>query len=309
MKILLTEGAEVQVEWPRGTEVIRFRESEPIPSEHLDAEVVIAWGHAASLPSLLLMPNLSWVQSLSAGTDAFQALGLPESVLLTSGRGLHDRTVTEHAVALLLSLVRELPLFFKAQEAHEWLGSKRKPRALYDPQRVSTLADARVLIWGFGSIGKRLAPALTALGASVRGVAQSAGERAGYPVIAGEDIRAALPETDVLVMILPSTADTQNALNEELLDLLPSRSLVCNVGRGSTVDEDALVAALQEGTIAGAALDVMQVEPLPASSPLWDAPNCVLTPHVAGFRADGADELVEHNLRALLAGEELRNRV
>ena len=309
MKILVTDSLELGIDWPSGSVVIPFDETRPIPDEHLDAEAVVCWGNPASLQSMRQMPNLRWVQSLSAGTDAFIAAGLPESALLTSGRGLHDHTVTEHAVAMLLALVREIPDFVHAQDAHHWAAEKRGAKPLYDPRRVSTLIDANVLIWGFGSIGQTMASPLTALGCHVRGVARTAGERAGYEVISAEDIREALPDTDILVMVLPSEPETQKVLNGELLELLPDRSLVCNVGRGSTVDEDALVAALRDGTLAGAGLDVMSSEPLPPESPLWDAPNCLLTPHVAGFRAHGADDLVGGNLKAFLAGEQLRNLV
>lgn len=309
MKILLTDATDIDIAWPGGATPVRFSESEPIPTEHLDADVVIGWGDMKSLRSLKNMPNLRLVQSLSAGTDAFIAAGLPEGAQLASGRGLHDRTVTEHAVALLLSMVRELPTYFSAQEQRVWLDEKRHPKPVYDPERVSTLLDARVLIWGFGSIGQRLAPALTALGATVRGVAQSGGTRAGFPVIAAEDIKGALPDTDILVMILPATESTKNALNEELIGLLPNRSLVCNVGRGKTVDEDALIAALANGELAGAALDVTAQEPLPPESALWDAPNCIITPHVAGYRADGAEELVRENLSALSSEGQIRNLV
>ncbi len=309
MKILVPDTADFNFDVPEGAEVIQFKESDPIPAEHMDAEVVVAWGHNASLASLKSMPGLRWVQSLSAGTDAFVAAGLPAGAVLTSGRGLHDHTVTEHAVALLLALVRQIPASVRAQDDHRWDGAQRGPKPLKDPDRVSSLIDANVLIWGFGSIGQTLAPALTALQANVTGVARTAGERAGYPVIAVEDIERALPETDVLVMILPSEPGTVKALNAERLALLPKRSIVCNVGRGVTVDEDALLAALETQEIAGAALDVMATEPLPADSPLWDAPNILLTPHVAGFRAHGAKELINHNLKAYLAGSEMKNVV
>ena len=309
MKILVTDKTTLAFDKPDDAVVVSFTESRPIPEEHLDADVVVCWGATASLGSLTQMPRLKWVQSLSAGTDAFLAAGLPEGVLLASGRGLHDHTVTEHTVALLLALVRELPDMVRAQDEHRWASEKRGPKPLHLSERVSTLIDARVLIWGFGSIGQALAPVLRALGASVRGVARSAGQRAGFPVIAAADIREALPGTDVLVMILPSEPETEKALNAEMLALLPTRALVCNVGRGSTVDEEALVAALRDRQIAGAALDVMATEPLPADSPLWDAPHCVLTPHVEGFRAHGGDELMSRNLAAFLAGEPLRNLV
>jgi phosphoglycerate dehydrogenase-like enzyme len=110
-------------------------------------------------------------------------------------------------------------------------------------------------------------------------------------------------------MILPATPATTRALDAGRLAALPRHALVVNVGRGSTVDEPALVAALTERRIAGAALDVTEVEPLPVDSPLWDAPGLLVTPHAAGGRPVGADELVAANLAALLAGRELRNVV
>jgi phosphoglycerate dehydrogenase-like enzyme len=174
---------------------------------------------------------------------------------------------------------------------------------------VTTLLGARVLVWGFGSIGQTVAPFLEQLGAEVRGVARSAGERSGFAVVAEEDLAGELGHTDVLLMILPSTDATTRALDAGRLAALPEHAYVVNVGRGSTVDEPALVAALCGGGIAGAALDVTSTEPLPADSPLWDAPNLLLTPHAAGGRPVGADELITDNLAALLAGRDLKNVV
>ncbi len=309
MKILVTDSTELDFEAPEGVTVVPFDEERAIPAEHMDAEVVICWGARLSLACLRDMPNLGWVQSLSAGTDAFARAGLPEGAILTSGRGLHDLTVTEHAVALLLAIVRQIPDLVHAQDEHRWAQEKRGPKSMFDPQRITTLIEARVLIWGFGSIGQAMAPVLEALGCRVRGVAHEPGERAGYEVLSVRDINQALPETDALVMVLPSQPDTDRALSAEVLDLLPNRSVICNVGRGSTIDEDALVAALREGRIAGAALDVMPVEPLPEDSPLWYAPNCLLSPHIAGWRAYRAGELINYNFRAFLSREELRNQV
>jgi phosphoglycerate dehydrogenase-like enzyme len=140
-------------------------------------------------------------------------------------------------------------------------------------------------------------------------VARSAGERSGFAVIAEESLERELRRTDVLIMILPATAGTLRALDAPRLAELPPHAYVVNVGRGSTVDEPALVAALAAGRLAGAALDVTDTEPLPADSPLWSAPNLVLTPHAAGGRPVGADDLIAANLRALLAGRGLRNVV
>lgn len=308
MKLLVSNTAGIDLPTIEGVDCVEFDEDAPIPNEHLDADAIVLWGLREALASLKDMPNLKLVQSLSAGTDGFLKAGIPQGAILTSGRGLHDRTVSEHTVAILLSLIRQLPQAYRDQQLHHW-DDKRGPKPLHSADRVSTLIDSRVLIWGFGSIGQQLAKILTTFGAEVRGVAQSAGVRAGFPVVASDDIRGELPDTDILVMILPSTPSTQGVLNAELLSLLPASSLICNVGRGVTVNEPDLISALYDGSIAGAALDVFAEEPLPADSPLWDAPNCVITSHVAGFRADGGSELVESNLKALLAGRQLRNVV
>lgn len=304
MKMLVTGRTELGLELPDGVDVVPLRESAEIPAEDLDAEVVVAWGDPRSLVSMARdMPNLRWVQSLAAGTDMFEAAGLPESVVLSSGRGLHDATVSEHAVALILTLVRQLPEMLAAQRESRWGREFRRAREVQPADRVASVIDARVLVWGFGSIGQHLAGILTALGAHVRGVARTAGERSGHEVLAEDDIDDALGSTDILVMVLPATPETDKALDAQRLARMPARSIVVNVGRGTTLDEDALVDALAGGRIAGAAVDVTAQEPLPADSPLWTAPNMVITPHVAGLRAHRGKELVEHNLRALLSGD------
>jgi len=295
-----------------GVSFTRYPSRGPIPAEHTDAEGLLVWG---SGPEALegfarQLPRLRWVQTLAAGPDAVLGAGFAPEVLVTSGRGLHDGPVAEHALALTLAAVRRLDRVLEAQAAREWRtrlareGDPENPRT--DP---FTLDGARVLIWGFGSIAARLAPLYSALGAEVTGVATTAGERHGYRVVAREAIEAELPRTDVLVMILPSLPSTHHALDARLLALLPPHAWLVNVGRGSTVDEAALDAALREGRLAGAALDVFETEPLPPGSPLWTAPNAILTPHVAGNRPLGWQELFTDNCRRLLAGEPLRNLV
>ena len=135
----------------------------------------------------------------------------------------------------------------------------------------------------------------------MRGVARTAGRRAGYEVVAEADIESVLPETDLLIMVLPSTPQTAGALSRSRLALLPRRAVVINVGRGTTVDQAALEAALRAGAISGAGLDVTDPEPLPAESTLWDAPNLLLTPHAAGGRVVGAVERILANAAAVEA--------
>ena len=164
-------------------------------------------------------------------------------------------------------------------------------------------------IWGFGSIALRLAPLLTALGAQVTGVASRAGERSGYPVVGADGLDALLTETDLLVSLLPAVPATRHILDARLLSLLPASARFVNVGRGATVDEAALVDALRSGQLAGAALDVMETEPLPADSLLWDAPRLILTPHVAGGRPRGAAAFLAEQLTAWRADSGPRNVV
>jgi phosphoglycerate dehydrogenase-like enzyme len=311
VKILLPDSVPLAPALPEGVQAVRYGVAAPVPDEHLDAEALVVWGNApADLRAVAgRMPRLRWVQTLAAGPDAVLGAGFPGDVVVTSGVGLHDRPVTEHALALVLALLRRLPAALAAQAEHRWADELGGLQPLHPEGAVTTLLDARVLVWGFGNIGQNLAPLLQALGAQVRGVGRSAGERSGFPVVAEDRLEAELEHTDVLVMILPATEATTHALDAARLAALPRHAFVVNVGRGSTVDEPALVAALTEGRIAGAALDVTEVEPLPADSPLWAAPNLLLTPHAAGGRPVGADELVAANLAALLADRELRNVV
>jgi phosphoglycerate dehydrogenase-like enzyme len=311
VKLLLPDSMPLAPELPAGVTAVTYPAAAPVPEEHRDAEAMVVWGSSvADLAAVAgRMPRLRWVQSLAAGPDAVLAAGFPPDVVVTSGAGLHDATVTEHALALVLSLVRRLPAAARAQAEHRWARELGGLQPLHPEGAVTTLLGARVLIWGFGAIGQTLAPVLRSLGASVRGVARSAGRRSGFEVVAEDGLDAELRRTDVLVMVLPSTPATRHALDADRLAALPAHAHVVNVGRGSTVDEAALVAALESGRLGGAALDVTGTEPLPADSALWDAPGLVLTPHAAGGRPVGADELVAVNVTALLAGGPLRNVV
>jgi phosphoglycerate dehydrogenase-like enzyme len=311
MKLLLPDSLPLSPQVPDGVQVVTYDAGAPVPDEHLDAEALVVWGSAQGDVAAVAgrMPRLRWVQTLAAGPDSVLAAGFPDDVVITSGAGLHSSTVTEHALALTLALVRRLPASARAQAEHRWARELGGVQPLRPHGAVTTLLGARVLVWGFGQIGQTLAGLLSGLGARVTGVARSAGERAGFPVVAEGDLEAELGRTDVLVMILPADASTERALDAGRLAALPDHAYVVNVGRGTTVDEDALLAALTGGTVAGAALDVTVVEPLPADSPLWDAPNLVITPHAAGGRPVDADELIGHNVAALLRGAPLRNVV
>ena len=283
----------------------------PLPSEHHDADILVTWGNSAAMleDAAKHLQNLTWVQSLAAGPNDVLGVGFPDRVTVTSGSGLHDHTVAEHALGLLLNAARRFYEMRDFQRQRRWpghLGGLQPDRPEGD---FRSLQGANILVWGFGNIARTLAPTLRSLGSHVWGVARSAGVRDGTEVFAESALPNLLPETDALLMILPGSDATQGALSGERLALLPPHAWVVNVGRGTTVDEDALVRALQAGELGGAALDVFETEPLPETSPLWNTPNLIVSPHAAGGRPQGAEGLIADNLRRFLAGQPLRNVV
>ncbi|WP_407344085.1 NAD(P)-dependent oxidoreductase [Pengzhenrongella phosphoraccumulans] len=308
--LLVPTSVPLALDLPDGVVAVAYAPDAPIPAEHTGADALVVWGNPADLlaDAARRLTRVRWVQTLAAGPDAVVDAGFAAGIVITSGRSLHDGPVTEHTLALVLAAARRLHLLVRAQVAHRWAGELGGLQPT-PADSFRTLAGARVLIWGFGSIAQTLAPHLRLLGAEVTGVAHTAGERAGFPVIAAADLDAALPRTDLLIAILPGTAANAHAVSGERLALLPSHAWVVNVGRGATLDESALVRALRAGRLGGAALDVFETEPLPMDSPLWDEPNVLVSPHAAGGRPIGAAALVNENLAALLAGRPLRNVV
>jgi phosphoglycerate dehydrogenase-like enzyme len=305
MKVLLPDSL------PLALDGVVYAVDQPIPEEHADAEALVVWGNPADQLSdaARRLTRLRWVQTLAAGPDAVLAAGFADDVVITSGAGLHDRTVAEHTLALTLAAARRLHLLVRAQIGHRWAGEWGGRQPVHENHNFRTLRDAHVVIWGFGGIAATLAPHLVALGARVTGVARTAGIRHGFPTVTAADLPAVLPSADVLINILPATPDTARIIDAGVLALLPAHAWLINVGRGSTVDEDALLAALRAGDLAGAALDVFETEPLPPTSALWDEPNVLLTPHAAGGRPLGATARVRQNLDALLAGQPLTHVV
>jgi phosphoglycerate dehydrogenase-like enzyme len=311
MKLLHPTTIDLDLEPVDGVELVAYDPRQEVPPEHRDAEALIAWGnprdrlrHAASV-----MKRLEWVQTLAAGPDSVLGAGFAPEVVITSGRGLQNLPVAEHALALLLAAARRVHEMRDAQREARWPGHLGGIQRHPDPAAFRSLIGAHVLVWGFGGIGGQLARYLTMMQARVTGVASTSGERAGSRVVTAADVDAILPEVDAVIMILPADASTKHALSRDRLRLLRPHAWVVNVGRGSTIDEAALAEALAQGHLGGAALDVFEEEPLPASSPLWALSNVIVSPHAAGGRPMGAEALVMRNLRALISGGELENVV
>ncbi|KAK4615568.1 D-2-hydroxyacid dehydrogenase [Fulvia fulva] len=312
MKLLYPTSLVLDIDSLKGfaPELHSYDVKQPIPENLIDAEILVTWSNSADnlKDAAGRMKNLKWIQSLAAGpNDVLNAGFDSQKITITTGSGLHDFTVAEHTLGLLLNAARKFYEMRDYQLQSQWPQHLGGPQPDRPKGSFTSLRGANVLIWGFGNIAKTLTPLLRELGANVRGVARSAGVREGVEVISEEQLPKALGETDALVMILPGSESTNKALNAERLSQLPDHAWVVNVGRGMCVDEDALVKALNEGKIGGAALDVFVKEPLPKESALWKAKNCVISPHAAGGRPQGAEELIAYNLRRLLAGQELKN--
>ncbi|KAK6211851.1 hypothetical protein LQW54_005713 [Pestalotiopsis sp. IQ-011] len=289
-----------------------YNVTKPIPEEHTDATALVTWTNTAANLSdaAKRLTNVQWIQSLAAGPNDVLGAGFDSSkIRITTGSGLHDHTVAEHALGLLLNAARRFYEMRDYQLQSKWPQHLGGPQPDRPKGKFTSLRDANVLIWGYGNIAKSLAPHLTGLGAQVRGIATSAGVRNGVEVYGEDKLPELLPKTDALVMILPGSDSTKHALNAERLKLLPNHAWIVNVGRGTSVDEDALVEALESSQIGGAALDVFDKEPLPESSKLWKAPNVIVSPHAAGGRPQGAEVLIADNLRRFQAGQDLKNMI
>ena len=275
--------------------------------ERLLGEVEVAAGH---LPSDLLVraPQLRWYQQWGAGADWL--LRYPEAAerdfILTSASGVHAVPISEHIVGLLLMFARALHEAVRTQDRHEWA---RPPAA-----SIFELAEKTMLLVGVGAIGERTALLASALGMRVEGIRHDPSRVAeGVAAMYGVDqLRERLPQADVVVLTIPLSPATRGMIGaEELRAMRPSAYLI-NIGRGGTVDEAALVEALQEERIAGAGLDVFAEEPLPRTSPLWTMQNVVITAHYAGSTPrynERAMAIFLDNLRRYRAGTPLSNVV
>lgn len=245
---------------------------------------------------------LKVIQIPSAGYE-HAAPFVPQGVALANARGVHDTRTAEMALLLTLASQRQLFEFMASQQAGEW-----EPY-YYAP----SLADKRVLIVGYGSIGSAIGARMRACEAVVEGVARTARTAPdGTRVHAMEDLLKLVPGADVIVMVLPLEQSTTGVVDADFLARMRDGALLVNVGRGATVDTDALVDALYSGRQLRAALDVTDPEPLPEGHRLWHAPGAIITPHVAGFEVltnRRYTDLLRQQVEALRSGAEPLNVV
>lgn len=279
---------------------------EKIADEILEADIYC--GHAKVHPvpwdEVVRRGRLEWIQSSAAGMDHCLAPSVVESrIVVSSASGVLADQVAEHTLALTTGLLRSLPVFFRAQQKKEFI---RRP--------TRDLHRATIGIVGFGGNGRRLAEVLRVFKGRILATDLFPTDKPDYvealwPADRLDDL---LAQSDIVILAAPLTDLTRGMIDARALAVMKPGALLINVARGPLVVERDLVEALRSGRLAGAGLDVTELEPLPASSPLWDLPQVIITPHVGGQSATRIDDMTNffcENLRRWLAGEPLLNLI
>ncbi len=295
------------------TDVVQLAQAaqkgDAVAKEQLDAllaEAEVIYGFRLPENIIARAPKLKWFQTMSAGVDRFLDEDFKRSpVVMTSVSGIHATPIGEFVLGLMLMLAKQVPLAFR-----------QKQQKLWKSYLATELRGKTAGIVGLGNIGREVARLAKAFGMRVVATRRSVGKskRARYVdrLYSREHLRRLLADSDFVVLTLPLTRETQRIIGEaELRSLKPTAYLI-NVARGNLIDEAALVRALQECRIAGAGLDVFATEPLPADSPLWELPNVIISPHIAGGMADYVDRATDvfvENLRRYLSSKRLINVV
>ena len=287
-----------------GYSVLFFQDSGEAREALKDADII--FGHGAELSAAA--PKLKWICTPFAGADAFVKPGAfvsPEAVL-TNSSGAYGVTISEHVIMVSLEIFRRQAEYNEIVRQREW--KRDLP--------IRSLKGCRVTLMGTGDIGRECARRLRAFGPAVlNGMNRNGTNPEGLfdRIVTEEELDAVLRETDLLILSLPGTRETEHLLNRHRLGLLPDQAAVVNVGRGSVIDQTALKAELEAGRL-WAALDVFETEPLPREDPLWACSRLLLTPHVAGNMSlkSTLDEVVRlflENLALFREGKQLRRRV
>lgn len=268
-----------------------------------EAEVVVGSGRLFGRALVEAAPGLRWVQSTSAGVEHFCPHLVGTDVVLTNARGAHPIPIAEHFLAMLLSLTRRLPAF-----------AAQKARRQWHRLELIEVRGKSVLVLGLGNLGREIIAAAHGIGLRVLGydpylaVPAATVER----LYRADELHEGLGQAEIVVSALPLTTETRNFVGPAEFAAMRAGAYFFSLSRGGVVDEQALTGALQSGRLAGAGLDVFQVEPLPQNSPLWDMPNVIITPHVAAA-SQNTDRRVEviflENLERYVSGRPLLNQV
>ncbi len=270
-----------------------------------DIDVMIMFGIEIRDFMLAGTPRLQWIQSLATGVDHFlRCPSLRPEVLITSGRGIHGVPMREEIVYLMMGVSRDA-----VRQVEDFT------HRIWSRRLWSTLHGKTAVIVGVGVIGIAVAELLKAFGMHVVGVSRTPRAERGFDaMLPTARLTEAAAQADYLINILPATEDNHEIFDATVFGAMKPSAYYISAGRGQTVDEAALIAALRERRIAGAGLDVVQTEPLPSDSPFWSLPNVFLTPHIGGYVHEYEDlimPLIVDNMRLFLEGRlsEMRNIV
>jgi len=289
--------------------VVHLPNYDRLPEELPGAQIFV--GYSLRPEQLRHARALRWIHSTATGVAQLLYPELTSSgIAVTNASGLFSVPMAEHTIGLLLALARNFPDSVRYQDAGKW-----SVQELWDrPQRLQEINGRLLLIVGYGSIGRELAKRARAFELRVWGVTRGGrGDRThAERILPVSELEEALPEADYVVLSAPETPETSRLMNAGRIARMKRGARLVNIARGSLVDEPALIRALEEGRLAGAALDVAGKEPLPADSPLWRVPNLFLTPHTSAV----SERLWERETALLLrlleewfSGRELSNRV
>lgn len=292
MSVPTAELAAALRPYPEGAEVLVWEMTSPPPRKSIDL-VVPPYMSMDELMPRLADVRTRLVQSQSIGYDGI-ADHLPPGHVFANASSVHETSTAELAVGLAIAAQRRLASYVRAQDEGRWA-----------PEFSESLADRRVLLLGYGGVGKAVAARLAPFEVELTIVASHARFEDGMPVHGVERLLELLPDAEIVVVTLPGGEATRHILDAPALAALPDGALVVNVGRGPLIDTDALVSELQRGRLR-AALDVTDPEPLPADHPLWSAPGALIVPHVGGASTamkPRTVKLIRTQIERMLAGE------
>lgn len=251
--------------------------------------------------------KLKWLQLNNAGYDNYLGDGiLASDTILTNASGAYGLAISEYMICGLLMLYKKMPFYFDEQKQARWS----------DGGVVKSIYGATVLVIGFGDIGNEFARRAKAMGARIIGIRRRRDQKPDYvdELHTMDRLEALLPQADVVSLSIPASPETYHLMDEKRLALMKQDAVLLNVGRGSSVDSDALCRALNSGKLGGAYLDVTEPEPLPGDHPLWNANNIIITPHITGgfHLPETLKRIVSicaENLEAFVAGAAMKNVV
>lgn len=252
--------------------------------------------------SIMKAASVKWMHTFSAGVDSpFFVQLMERGIRLTNSSGATASPIAQTTVLYMLALSRNVRAWFQHQEKHEWARHE-----------FAELDGARLAVIGMGPIGIEIARLGVALNMNVEAIRRTPTGNEPCPTFSFDQLHSVLARADWVAVALPLTDNTRQIFNAETFAIMKPGACFINVGRGELVDEESLVATLQSGHLAGAALDVFATEPLPTNSPLWDMDNVIITPHSSSASAQSglrSEDIFLKNLARYVAGEPMLNEV